>query len=221
MATVTQTFTGTGSWVCPNGVTQATAECWGGGGTGGPATGNPARAGGGAGGQYAIKVVTGLTPGTTYTVTVGAASTAQTATVVAGNDSWFNTSGTVIAKGGAGGANATGTSGLGGAGSTTSGIGDTVRAGGSGGAGVAAGTSGGGGGGAGSTGTGASGSSGTQGGATSLNGGAGGAGLTSGTQYRAGGNGAQGLVILTWDDGFDARRGRGNKQRPWFVHVRR
>ena len=112
MATVTQTFTATGSWTCPPGVASVTAECWGGGGTGGPATGNPARAGGGAGGQYTRKAVS-VTAGVSYTVTVAATGTAQTSAVVNGNDSWFSTSATVIAKGGAGGANATGTSGSG------------------------------------------------------------------------------------------------------------
>lgn len=216
----TQTFTSSGSWVCPSGVSSVTVECWGGGGAGGVASGTASGAGGGAGGQYAIKLVT-VSAGTSYTVTVGAVAVAVTTggVVTNGNDSWFNTSGTVIAKGGAGGADATGTTGAGGTGSTTGGIGDTVFAGGSGATGVSSTQSGGGGGGAGSTGTGNSASGATAGAAKTLNGGAGGNGVStantqnSGNNYggggsgglstsatnRKGGDGAQGLVVLTWD----------------------
>lgn len=216
----TQSFTSTGTWVCPPGVNSVIAECWGGGGAGGVASGTASGAGGGAGGQYAIKVVA-VTAGTSYTVTVATAAVAVITggVVTNGSDSWFNTTGTVIAKGGAGGADATGTTGAGGAGSTTGGIGDTVFAGGSGAAGVSSTQSGGGGGGAGSTGTGNSASGATAGAAKANNGGAGGAGvstantqnngqnfggggsggLSSSATNRKGGDGAPGLVVLTWD----------------------
>ncbi len=215
---VTLTFpvAGTYTWIAPPDVTSVSVELWGGGGTGGPATGNPSRAGGGAGGQYAVKAVT-VTPGNSYTVVVAGASTALTATVVAGNDSTFATT-TVVAKGGAGGLQSTGTSSTGGVGATTGGVGDTVNAGGSGGAGTAGGSSGGGGGGAGSTGTGNSGVTSTAGVAKSLFGGAGGTGvstngavnngnvyggggsggLATGATDQKGGNGAQGYAQLTF-----------------------
>lgn len=214
-AATTDTFTATGSWVCPAGVISATVECWGGGGAGGGATGNPSAGGGGAGGQYVIKVVS-VTPTTSYTVTVGAAVTGSTTATVNGNDSWFNTSGTVIAKGGAGAATTT-TTGTGASGSTASGIGDTVNAGGNGGTAPGTGTSGGGGEGGRSTGTGGSASGATAG--TGGDGGDGGAGLTTGNLAgnpgvapggagsggragtntdRAGGDGARGEVRVTY-----------------------
>lgn len=198
-----------------------TAEVWGGGGSGGAATGNPSTGGGGAGGCYAIKILS-VTPGTSYTVTVGTGGTASTSAGAAGNDSWFNTSGTVIAKGGAaGGTGSTNNgNGSGGTGSSTACIGDTVFAGGSGSAGVVATpVSGSGGGGAGSTGAGGNASGGTAGTGTSTGGGNGGAGVTtantqnngstrggggsgayaSGAADRAGGNGGDGAVVLTWN----------------------
>ncbi len=216
----TQTFTTTGSWVCPPGVTTVTAQCWGGGGAGGVASGTASGAGGGAGGQYATKLCT-VSPGTTYTVTVAAVAVAVTTggVVTNGTDSWFNTAATVIAKGGPGGADATGATGAGGAGSTTGGIGDTVFAGGSGATGVSSTQSAGGGGGAGSTGTGNSAVGATAGAAKATGGGAGGAGvavantqnngstsggggsggLSNSATNRKGGDGARGEVILTWD----------------------
>lgn len=215
MTVLTITTPGTTNWVCPLGVTTVQVELWGAGGTGGPATGTASGAGGGAGGQYAIKQVT-VTPGNTYAVVVPAASTSLT-TVVNGADATFATT-TVVAKGGAGGAAATGATSVGGVGSTTSGVGDTVFAGGSGGTGVSSTISAGGGSGAGSTGTGNSGSGQTAGTAKTVNGGAGGTGVSSantrnaGSNYggggsgglsssatdRTGGNGAQGLAVLTY-----------------------
>jgi hypothetical protein len=65
--TVIQSFTATGDWVCPTGVTEVEWLVVAGGGGGG---GNVA-GGGGAGG---FRAGTGLsvTAGTTYTITVGA-----------------------------------------------------------------------------------------------------------------------------------------------------
>ena len=65
-----ETFSSSTTWNAPTGVTSVTVECWGGGGGGGRATGNPATGGGGAGGSYALKQVS-VTPGNTYTITVG------------------------------------------------------------------------------------------------------------------------------------------------------
>lgn len=215
---LTITTTGTTNWTCPLGVTTVQVELWGGGGAGGVASGTASGAGGGAGGQYAIKQVT-VTPGNVYAVVVGAVATAVITggVVTNGNDSTFATT-TVVAKGGPGGADATGATGTGGAGSTTGGVGDTVFAGGSGGNGVSSTVSAGGGGGAGSSGTGNSGSGQTAGIAKANNGGAGGTGVSvantrnAGNNYggggsgglsnsatnRAGGNGAQGLAVLTY-----------------------
>lgn len=95
-------FLSTTTWLCPPGITEVTVECWGGGGGGG-ASQATITGGGGGGGAYSKKLVS-VTPGVTYTVTVGAGGTAG-AIVSGGNggDSWFSTSGTVLAKGGGGG----------------------------------------------------------------------------------------------------------------------
>lgn len=194
-------------------------QLWGGGGTGGPAQGNPSTTGGGAGAQF-VTSRRNLAPGTSYNVAVAQLATSLTTAAVSGSDTTFNAT-DVVAKGGVGSAAETGVngSGTGAAGSTSGGVGDTVFAGGSGGnSTVATPISGGGGGGAGSSGTGASGSGGTQGGATATNGGAGGAGVavtntrnagsnyggggsgayTSAASDRRGGDGAAGLAIVDW-----------------------
>ena len=83
-------YTASGTYTVPAGVTQATVECWGGGGRGGsrafPA--GDGAYGGGGGGAYARSVLT-VAPGN-YTVTVGAGSTSNSNP---GGDSWFGTSG--------------------------------------------------------------------------------------------------------------------------------
>lgn len=209
------TFTTTQTWSKPAGVTTLTVECWGGGGAGGSASSSGARGGGGAGGAYARKVLTGLPSGATnYTVTVGAS---QTNNGSSGNGSWFSTSGTVFAQGGAGGTNQSSAgNGAGGTGSAASSIGDVVYAGGNGGTGVA--LSGAGGGGAGSTGAGGNANVSTAGTGTSENGGNGGGGNSAGSpgsagqnyggggsggnannnNTRNGGAGAQGFVRITY-----------------------
>lgn len=220
----TQTFNATGSWQAPAGVTSVKAECWGGGGSGGMGTGNPAEGGGGAGGAYARKDAYAVSAGSTYTVTVGAATGAHSTTsVVNGNDSWFDNSSTgVLAKGGAGGVAATvnSTNGAGGVGSSTGCVGDTVFAGGSGADGVFSSSlaGGAGGGGAGDAGAGGAASGNTGGAAGTAGGGAGAAGVADatagaagtapggggsggdagGAADRNGGSGAAGRVILTW-----------------------
>jgi len=215
----TQTFTTSGTFTVPAGVTQVTVECWGGGGGGGNTShsGNgTSRGGGGAGGAYAKKVI-GITPGN-YTVTVGSGGTGSNA----GNDSWFVSTTTVIAKGGASGNVGSKSDGLGGLGTSSGSIGDIVYSGGNGGNASSSG-SGGGGGGAGSSGIGKNASGNTAGGSTSANGGGGGDGITNSSGYyngvqgsvygsggsgsisignpgtaRTGGSGSNGLVIISW-----------------------
>ncbi|MCU0346986.1 MAG: hypothetical protein MUC59_08575, partial [Saprospiraceae bacterium] len=63
-----QTFTSSGTWVCPpNYTANITVEAWGGGGSGGTGTG---RQGGGGGGAYSSSTFD-VSEGS-YTVTVGA-----------------------------------------------------------------------------------------------------------------------------------------------------
>jgi len=119
----------------PPTVTSIVVECIGGGGSGGSATGKGistrAMGGGGSGGAYARKTLS-VTPGQTFTVTVGAQASGQD-----GNPSWFGTTATVYAQGGKGGQNAVaGTNykyGTGSLGSSAISIGDVVARGGNGG----------------------------------------------------------------------------------------
>jgi hypothetical protein len=69
-----QVFTGSGTYTIPAGVTAVKVTGVGGGGNGGGASNSCNNAGGGGGGgATVIKWLTGLTPGGTLTVTVGAA----------------------------------------------------------------------------------------------------------------------------------------------------
>ncbi|MBE0643813.1 MAG: hypothetical protein IH600_07010, partial [Bacteroidetes bacterium] len=109
----TQTFTSSGTFVVPPGVTSITVHCIGGGGAGGTKSSPDGSTGGGGGGAYARKTLT-VTPFSSYTVTVGAGGTRGT-TGTNGGDSWFQSQTTVLAKGGSGVAqNVTNTRGTGG-----------------------------------------------------------------------------------------------------------
>jgi hypothetical protein len=79
-----QTFLASGGFNVPAGVTQVEVEIWG-GGAGSYASVPGLPSGGGSGGGYARKLVTGLTPGQTIAVTVGAGGTAGTTLGVAAN----------------------------------------------------------------------------------------------------------------------------------------
>ncbi|MFN3760140.1 MAG: PKD-like domain-containing protein [Algoriphagus aquaeductus] len=93
--TQTISTTGSGSFTVPAGVTSITIEVWGAGGRGGSrASGNDAAAGGG-GGAYSRSTLT-VTPGQIIPYFVGSGSTTEDP----GEDSWFQNSTTVMAKGG-------------------------------------------------------------------------------------------------------------------------
>lgn len=126
-----QVFTSSGTFTIPTGITALKVTAIGGGGGGGAATSNSndsAQAGGGGGGGTAVAYLTGLTPGNTLSVTVGAGGTAGSS---AGNGgaggassvaSGTQTITTITANGGGGGIGASpGGSGAGGAGGSTSG----------------------------------------------------------------------------------------------------
>ena len=205
---VTVPYLATGSFTPPTGVTSVTVECWGGGGHGSTQSSN-GQGGGGGGGAYARSTLT-VVPGTPYTVTVGAGSTS----VAAGGDSWFNTAGTILAKGGSSVANNTAAGAAGGTAAAS--IGTTKFSGGagatsttnSGGGGSSAGTAatgangavtaggnapaGGGNGGDGQTGS-------SDGGDGSFPGGAGGGAKRNGGFFtRNGGNGGDGYVVVSY-----------------------
>ncbi len=88
-----EVFTDSSTWVCPPGLTFVYVECFGGGGNGGRQSANAGSQGGGGGGAYAARVAVPVTPGSSYTVTVGGA----------GSNSSFTGDGavTVVAAGGA------------------------------------------------------------------------------------------------------------------------
>ncbi|MCO5261596.1 MAG: GEVED domain-containing protein [Lentimicrobium sp.] len=203
-----QTFSSSGNFTVPAGVTQVTIECWGGGGGGGRARGNPATGGGGAGGSY-VRSTLNVGPGDSYQVSVGSGGSGGNGTGTTtqhgrdGGDSWFGSASTIIAKGGAGGqsaGNVNNSNGLPGIGSSFGCIGDIVYAGGSGSQGdytSGSGYSGAGGGGAGSTGPGGNAINGSGGTGTSLNGGNGANGVgnnsvgSAGSAYGGGGSGGK------------------------------
>lgn len=199
-----ETFTTSGSWQAPVGVTSVLVEAWGAGGGGGGTGSTTGDAGGGGGGAYASATVS-VTPGNNYSYTVGIGGAAGTSTSDpgdAGGFSQWESGASVKADGGDGGqfnaAYPTLEGGNGFGGSTADSVGTTEYAGGDGFEASASGGygGGGGGGGAGSTGAGNAGSGVNGGSAKTENGGAGGnSGGTSGdgsigSNYGGGGGGA-------------------------------
>lgn len=209
------TATGSGSFTIPTGVTSITIEAWGGGGKGGARTSN-GPAGGGAGGAYSKHTMT-VTSGTTYSLNVGVGSSSTATTTT--SDSWFSSTSTMIAKGGA---SVTNDNNNGASGTATGSIGNVlVRAGGNGANGISNTYGGGGGSSASANGTaisatnatgataptdGGNGGNGFTSASTSgsgtagavYGGGGGGAIRYSNTGTSTGGNGANGKIIITY-----------------------
>jgi hypothetical protein len=177
----TQTYTASGNFIVPTGITNVSVDVWGGGGAGGGVNGassSTRSGGGGSGGTFTRNATVPVTAGNTITVTVGAGGTGVTAADGnPGGASTFAAATSVTAAGGGGGKLAT-TGTLNGPGGGVS-TGTTYN----GGTGAAAsGNSGAGGGGAGNGGNGGNATGTTTagaGGAGSVNGGAGGAGRTN------------------------------------------
>jgi hypothetical protein len=217
----TQTFSSSGTFTVPAGVSSIIVEAWGGGGGGSTITYNGRRGGGGGGGAYARSIVN-VIPGNSYSVIVGTGGAASSS----GGNTSFNNS-TVVSAGGSGGTYNSSEGGAGG--SEAESHGDVVFPGGNG----ANGNysywytyySGAGGGGAGSTGAGGNADGRTAGAGTTQNGGDGGSGVsgsssgnpgsiyggggsgasTSNSQDRTGGSGANGLVIINWSTSYYSR----------------
>lgn len=88
-----QTYTASGIFVVPTGVSQVEVELWG-GGSGSFASTAGTSSGGGSGGGYARKRIVGLTPGQQVSVSVGAGGVGGTTTggaATAGGSSGFGT----------------------------------------------------------------------------------------------------------------------------------
>lgn len=98
-----QVFTASTTWICPAGVEKVLAVVIGGGGGGGAAGGFTGSAGysGGVGG-YGLGLLT-VTPGSPYTVTVGAGGSASGAYGANGTAGGTSTFSTISATGGGGG----------------------------------------------------------------------------------------------------------------------
>lgn len=92
MTTVVITTTGSGSWTVPAGVTSITAECWGGGGAGPYGT-----TGGGGGWSSDTLAVTAGQVLNYYIASPQAYASSGAQTV--GQDTWFGSTTTVLAKG--------------------------------------------------------------------------------------------------------------------------
>jgi hypothetical protein len=112
-------YNATGSFTVPAGVNSLQVECWGGGGSGGGSTSSAVRGGGGgAGGAYIIGTIPVSTG--SYTVTVGGVKSGTTGAGAQGNPSWFGSTSTIYAEGGAGGSAPNNTTVAGGIGSSAS-----------------------------------------------------------------------------------------------------
>lgn len=113
------TFTATGIFNVPSGVTNISVEAWGGGGGGGVGSDKNGKkaGGGGGGGAYAAGTVSGLTSGDSYDIIVGLGGSGNTNTGGIGGDSYFDDGTVLIAKGGIGGTDLLG--GAGGSGGTS------------------------------------------------------------------------------------------------------
>ncbi len=206
-APVTYNTPGNYIWVCPPGVTSITVECWGAGGGGGQRTNNGV-SGGGGGGGYASSVVT-VTPGNSYDIVVGAGGSGGPNNKNGENSRFGNS--LVVAAGGNGGVDNSTVAGIGG-GSLAS-IGAIRYNGGNG----TAGTGNNGGAGGGAAGRNGAGNGVNSGGLYSGNGGAtqstnngtgnpgayygaGGSGIRRSSNTRPGGNGAGGLILITFNE---------------------
>jgi hypothetical protein len=115
--TTTQTFTASGSWSTPVGVTELFIECTGAGGSGGTRGTTNGASGGGGGGAFAFKKLA-VTASTLYNYTVGVGGAAGSASVPTdgfdGGDTYWDAGADVKAAGGKKGL-ATQTGGAGGA----------------------------------------------------------------------------------------------------------
>jgi len=99
------TFTSSGTWTVPAGVTRAKVTVvGGGGGAGGSGGGCGAYGGeGGGGGGCGIKIVTGLTPGGTVSVTVGGGGSAGNSSGINGGSGGTSSFGAYVSASGGGG----------------------------------------------------------------------------------------------------------------------
>src|SRR5690554_6195879 len=82
---VVETFTSSGTWTVPAGVTEITVEAWGAGGGGGGSNSNNSGGSGGGGGGHTTNTFS-VTPGQSVAYTVGAGGAAGAANAGTGGD---------------------------------------------------------------------------------------------------------------------------------------
>lgn len=111
------TFTASGTWTCPAGVYTAFVRVLGGGAGGGGKQANYTNPGGGGGSAVENTAVVKVTPGTAYTITIGAGGAGSTSK---GGDGGNSSALGILGYGGnGGGGGSSGTDGAGGTGSET------------------------------------------------------------------------------------------------------
>lgn len=113
------TFTASGSWTCPSGVTQILLDGCGGGGGGSCGAGSAANGNGGGGASSVIGRVVTVVPGTIYTITIGAGGSGGTSSSTTGTAGGTSSFGTLLSLAGGGGASRTAVGSSGGEGGTT------------------------------------------------------------------------------------------------------
>jgi len=104
--TSVQTFTVSGTWTKPTGITKVIIEVQGGGGSGGKRNATTSSMGGGGGGGYARKFLD-VSSISTSTITVGVGGVSQTTNdtngITGGASSWADGTNTITGNGGTGG----------------------------------------------------------------------------------------------------------------------
>ncbi len=99
-------FTSNSSWVAPTGVTKVFVTGIGGGGGGqGQSTDSNCRGEGGGGGQFVVRQMVSVTPGQSYTVTIGTGGVGGGGSCAYGGDGTSSSFGTLVLPGGLGGKN--------------------------------------------------------------------------------------------------------------------
>lgn len=222
-----QKYTANATYITGRGVTSLQVRAWGGGGGGGGGKydGTWSSGSGGGGGAYAYTASLTVSPCTPYTVVVGTGGGGGPKRTDGnpGNDSYFGSTSTVMAKGGGKGIGANGGNPAGGTGGQASAsYGATTKTnggnGGQGGANVGENTGGGGGGGASDGGAGGNGGNhngtGGAGGAAggAVTGGAGGGNSGAGNVPSGGGGGGYGFL----PDSFSTAGGNGASGQVWI-----
>ncbi|WP_325915835.1 glycine-rich domain-containing protein [Kluyvera cryocrescens] len=97
------TFTASGSWTCPDGVTQVLIDGCGGGGGGSCGASGAANGNGGGGSAAVMGQKITVVPGTVYPITIGTGGTGGTTTTTSGGNGGTSSFGSLLSLPGGGG----------------------------------------------------------------------------------------------------------------------